>query len=91
MKANKKYATIPIKPKQTGETEMQRQVKSEIAPKCEYCAHARPSPDGETVLCRYKGVVEKDGKCRKYKYDILKRQPRHKPKLQEFSEEDFTL
>ena len=42
-----------------------------IAPKCEYCAYGRLSPDKETVLCEKKGVVERDGHCRKYKYDIL--------------------
>lgn len=70
---------------------MRKKEKNEIAPKCEYCMHARPSPDGETMLCAKAGIVEKDNQCRKYKYDILKRQPRCKPKLQEFSEEDFTL
>ena len=91
LKVSEEYATIKISPKQTGVTEMKKQAKVEIAPKCEYCVHARPSPDGETVLCPKKGVVEKDSKCRKYKYDILKRQPKHKPKLQEFSAEDFEL
>lgn len=70
---------------------MEKHGKIEIAPKCEYCVHARPSPDGETVLCPKKGVMEKDSKCRKYKYDILKRRPKKKPKLQEFSAEDFEL
>lgn len=70
---------------------MGKNEKVEIAPKCEYCVHARPSPDGKTVLCPKKGVMEKDSKCRKYKYDILKRQPKKKPKLQEFSAEDFEL
>ncbi|HIR11378.1 MAG TPA: hypothetical protein IAB30_04185 [Candidatus Fimenecus excrementavium] len=62
-----------------------------IAPKCEYCAYGRLSPDKETVLCEKKGVVERDGHCRKYKYDILKREPRRPRKLQSFSEEDFSL
>lgn len=74
-----------------GMKEMEKTKKTEIAPKCEYCIHARPSPDGETVLCAKKGVMEKDSKCRKYKYDILKRQPKHKPKMPEFSAEDFSI
>lgn len=69
----------------------QGKAENEIAPKCEYCAHGRLSPDGETVLCTKKGVVERDSCCRKYKYDILKRQPKRKPKMQTFSTEDFEL
>lgn len=70
---------------------MKRNEQDAITPKCEYCAHARPSPDGETVLCAKKGVVAKDGCCRRYKYDILKRQPRRAPKLPEFDAADFEL
>lgn len=65
--------------------------KQEIAPKCEYCRYGRLSPDGETVLCEKKGVVERDGTCRRYKYDILKRQPRRRPEMPVFSAEDFEL
>lgn len=65
--------------------------KREIAPKCEYCRYGRLSPDGETVLCEKKGVVERDGTCRRYKYDILKRQPKRRPEMPAFSAEDFEL
>ena len=65
--------------------------KQEIAPKCEYCAYGRRSPDGETVLCEKKGIVTRDRVCRKYKYDILKRIPKRKAKLPTFSAEDFEL
>lgn len=62
-----------------------------ISPACAYCQHGKPSPDGETVLCVKKGVVAKDYKCRKYKYDIMKRVPRRAPELQQFDEDDFKL
>ena len=62
-----------------------------ISPACAYCQHGKPSPDGETVLCVKKGIVAKDYKCRKYKYDIMKRVPRRVPELQQFNEDDFKL
>ena len=65
--------------------------KKEISPSCSYCALGKLAPDGETVLCKKKGVVEKDFYCRKFKYDVLKRQPRRPVELQEYSPEDFSL
>lgn len=62
-----------------------------ISPSCSYCSHGRPSPDGESVLCIKKGVMEKDGFCKKFSYDILKRRPRRPKPLDKFNEEDFSL
>ena len=62
-----------------------------IEPACEYCQFGKPAPDGETVLCPRKGVVAKSFKCRKYKYDIMKRVPKKAPKLQSFDKEDFSI
>lgn len=68
-----------------------KEAEQDIAPKCEYCLYGRRSPDGETILCEKKGIVPLDSVCKKYKYDILKRQPKRKPKMPEFSAEDFEL
>ncbi len=65
--------------------------KDQISPSCSYCAHGRISPDGESVLCIKKGVMEKDGFCKKFSYDILKRRPKRPNPLNEFSEDDFSL
>ena len=67
--------------------------KKEISPSCSYCALGKLAPDGETVLCKKKGVVEKDFSCRKFKYDPCKRVP-VKAKAMDFSQyspEDFKL
>ena len=64
---------------------------SGISPKCEYCEFGKSSPDNETVLCPKKGVVAKDFHCRKYRYDIMKRVPQKRPKLEQFSDDDFSL
>ncbi len=58
---------------------------------CRNCKHGRLSPDGETVLCVKKGVVEPDGKCRRYSYDPLKRVPRKAPVLMTADPDDFDL
>ena len=65
--------------------------KKEISPSCSYCAHGKSSPDGETVLCIKKGIMEKDAFCKKFSYDVLKRQPRRPRPLDEFSADDFSL
>lgn len=65
--------------------------EKDISPKCEYCQVAKESPDGETMLCPKKGIVQKDFYCKKYKYDVIKRIPRKAPRPQEFSPEDFSL
>ena len=65
--------------------------KKSISPSCSYCEYGKLSPDGETVLCKKKGIVEKDFSCRKFSYDVLKRQPKRPLPLQKFNEEDFSL
>lgn len=60
-------------------------------PKCEYCIHGRPSPNSDSILCEKKGIVDRDDKCRSYKYDPLRRVPRQAPKLPENDASDFEL
>lgn len=60
--------------------------------RCEWCAHGHPANNDETkILCRHKGIVDSAFHCRKYKYDPLKRVPKHAPKLPEFDSNDFSL
>ncbi len=65
--------------------------KKEISPSCSYCAYGKCAPDGETVLCKKKGIVEKDSACKKFTYDVLKRQPKRPKKLETFNPDDFSL
>lgn len=58
---------------------------------CRNCKNGRLSPDGENVLCVKKGIVDPDGKCRRYSYDPLKRVPRRMPAVREVNPEDFDL
>ena len=62
-----------------------------IVPKCAYCRFGTTTADGGTVLCVKKGVLDKDARCVKFRYDPLKREPQQPPVPQQFSAEDFSL
>ena len=58
---------------------------------CEHCANGRLSPDEQSVLCIKKGIVAPDGKCRKYKYDPLKRRPKKPLMIEKADPSEFEL
>ena len=62
-----------------------------ITPKCEYCRFGTPTADKTAVLCRRRGVTEKEDACKKFRYDACKRAPRPAAPKQQFSAEDFSL
>ena len=63
-----------------------------IDPACEYCALGRVTSDGKNVLCKKKGVTALHYKCRRFKYDPLKRVPKKLSLASnEFKKEDFEL
>lgn len=66
--------------------------KKDMDPRCAYCKRAAVL-DEERVMCIRKGVVAADDRCRRFRYDPLKRVP-PKPLAANFShlkEEDFSL
>lgn len=62
-----------------------------IQPCCEYCAHARRAADGRVMLCQHRGIVPMYHKCRKFRYDPLKRIPFRQPPLRKYQPEEFLL
>ena len=63
-----------------------------IEPQCAFCEHGSPIGDGETVLCRkVGGVMQSFSKCKKFKYDPLKREPKVISLTSTFSKDDFSL
>lgn len=62
-----------------------------IEPACTYCALGKPAADNIMVLCRKYGPVAPYFKCKRFKYDPLKRVPKRPPRLPDFSPEDFSL
>ena len=59
---------------------------------CTYCQHAG-KVDEQTMICQFYGLVPDTHRCRKFRYDPLKRVPgRQKLKqFEEFEEKDFSL
>ncbi len=51
---------------------------NDIPRRCGHCVHARPGPAG-SMVCPYKGPVQKEHSCRRYRYDALKRIPPRAP------------
>ena len=66
--------------------------RKKIPHSCAYCANST-AMDEDQFLCIKKGVVVDTGKCRKFKYDPLKRVPvRMKPKdFAKYDDIDFSL
>ncbi len=62
-------------------------------PICYFCVHATHNPGKTTVQCKKKGEVPEDFHCRKYQYDIFKKEVHKKKRLQlgKFNAEDFRL
>ena len=60
-----------------------------IAPACEYCAWGRRASDPRMILCEKCGIVSPYYKCRKFRYDPLRRVPKRPPKLPAFSPGTF--
>lgn len=58
---------------------------------CRHCKNGRLAPDKESVLCIKKGIVDPDGKCRRYVYDPLKRIPKKPLKVETANPSEFEL
>lgn len=54
---------------------MNQKRSNEIEKYCALCEHSTPSYEDDKVLCDIKGIVSGGHKCRKYRYDPLKRIP----------------
>lgn len=52
--------------------------KPEIEKFCKYCERASSLSDPDSMLCSKKGIVGAGGKCRSFRYDPLKREPKIK-------------
>ena len=63
----------------------------EILPCCEYCQFSRTTAAADRLLCRKKGVVPVDYKCKAYEYNPAKRAPRVKPALTVYDKKDFEI
>ncbi len=66
--------------------------RKKIEKVCSLCAYCTKLND-ESALCIKKGVVNLNGKCRKFSYDPTKRIPlkAKAPDFSKYSDEDFSL
>lgn len=66
--------------------------KGNNEPQCAHCEYAEITNGNDVAVCRkIGGVMQLHSKCKKYKYDPLKRQPKAIAFTNEFSKEDFEL
>ena len=61
---------------------------TEIVPSCIYCEHSKS--EGNSQYCDAHKTL-KNGKCRKFKYNPIMREPKGTAPLKTFNKEDFTL
>jgi hypothetical protein len=62
-----------------------------IEPRCAYCRHGATIGENE-VACYYKGVMDGSYRCRRFRYDPLRRVPPPPAQLRrDYKPEDFTL
>lgn len=59
-----------------------------IVPSCAYCEHS--VSEGSAQFCKAHKTL-KNGKCKKFKYNPIMREPKGMAPLKNFSKEDFTL
>ena len=58
--------------------------RKDIDPQCAYCEHGTVTANKDTVICKKQGaVMQSFSKCKKFKYDPLKREPAKRPVLPE--------
>ena len=71
---------------------MRAYFKKDAEAACKYCEHGVPGPDGTAVLGEnIGGVMQPLSKCRRFKYDPLKREPKVITLNRDFKKEDFSL
>ena len=66
--------------------------RKNIEPKCRLCKNGEIL-SGNNIKCKLKGIVPGDYACKKFDYDIFKREIKPKPKLktEKFSKSDFEI
>ena len=61
---------------------------SQIVPSCSYCNHSEK--EGSTQFCNIHKVL-KNGKCRRFSYNPIMREPRRSAKLPTYTKKDFSI
>lgn len=66
--------------------------KGNTEPQCAYCEYAEITKGSDMVVCRkIGGVMQIFSKCKKFRYDPLKREPKVLSFSRDYSQDDFKL
>ena len=66
--------------------------KGDTEPQCACCEFAEITEGSDVVVCRkIGGIMQLHSKCKKYKYDPLKREPKKLIFTTEFTKDDFDI
>ncbi len=66
--------------------------KGKTEPQCAHCEYAEYTSGQDVAVCRkIGGIMQLHSKCKKFKYDPLKRTPKKASLKRDFSKEDFEL
>ena len=61
-------------------------------PQCAHCEYAEISKDSDVAICRkIGGIMQLTSKCKKFRYDPLKREPKAINLTSDFDKSDFEL
>ena len=61
-------------------------------PQCAHCEYAEISKDSDVAVCRkIGGIMQLTSKCKKFRYDPLKREPKAINLTSDFDKSDFEL
>lgn len=70
---------------------MKKMFDKTIIKKCGHCLFGTNLGDDGEIICKKRGIVNKNDLCRKYKYDPLKREPQKQIISDNYSPEDFKI
>lgn len=66
--------------------------KGNTEPQCACCEYAEIAEGNDVVVCRkIGGVMQLYSKCKKYRYDPLKREPKRISFSADFTKQDFEI
>lgn len=66
--------------------------KGKTEPQCAYCEYAEITEGSDVAVCRkIGGIMQLYSKCKKYKYDPLKREPKKVLFSSDFTKGDFEI
>ena len=70
---------------------MGENTENPIEEKCCYCENASPIRETSGYICKKKGIVSYNFKCKKFAFDPIKLLPMLPAKPMEFSPDDFKI